>query len=307
MAELSERKQRFVDEAWNFQQKKRVLNLLQNLDDLEKKMQFDFCLLTEHRDISFVVAEITPSKLAFYLRFTLKVLNLYCEWCIVQKYTDWNAVGGIKDTDIDLTHVIKRDMFASSADFSKYLRRERLPLTPDNICIMYYAYYWAIFLGLLPDEACTLKKSDVSIDGTTLNYNGEQIHIVDEAQYPFRLAATMQTILYGRRETPKPVYQSEKLFVNLVKEMTPNDFWRLDLRYKKRFENRLLDWGDVYWSGMFVRIYKDEAKGRSFDFGNLFADMLERPGKLNDHLVNYRKKVKDIENLYFWWKKAFHL
>lgn len=306
--ELSARKRHFLNELPSSASKLNPERFMCRLEQLETQWDFDLCQTTDREVIDSVVTNIIASKRLLYINRAIDILYRYCQWCLEYKYTDHNPLEGVEGVDIDLTAVIQRDMFPNADALSNFLRNYRPSVSPDNLATMYHGYYWTLFMGLTPEQACDLKKTDVNDAGTLIQCNHENIEIPSKAKFALLTAKEMKEVVYGGQNAVATLYASDNLFVNIVKNMTPKDFWFTDRRYKDRYKTRGLDWEDVYFSGLFCKAAGEEAAGKKYDFSYLFQNDLNKEGQyMSKILYNYENKIKDIENLYRWWRRAFNI
>lgn len=305
--QLYERKQQYLEAHPNRAKRSEVQNTFKRLVPLEEELGLDFCDIRNMETIHYLIAAISTKQLR-RIEMTLRCLQEYCDWCVANRYTDCNFIAGITGESINITYTVGRDMFPDASALQAYLVIQRPAVSLDDIATMYHAYYWMVFMGLLPEQACSLLKTDVNLQNRTVRHDGNIIEILKEAKQALACAVQLDKIRSGGSNGVVSVYRSDKLFVNARKEMCPRDFWYLDRRYRDRYQNRLLDWEDVYLSGVFSRMYHDrECAGLPYNFAWLFEQKAQNREYQHPKIYYKNQKVRELEYLYRQWKQAFAL
>lgn len=247
----------------------------------------------------------------------LIILKDYVRWCIS------NNIAGACDGMINITDVgldkVRQQTISNPKHLQQYLDVICEPAekcATDNI---YRCYYWLAYAGVEEEDILNIKCSDVDFRNMIVKYPQKHttVPIYPESLQAFHNCVELTRFVFNHPNYTNTVWRDRApgdTLVRGVRSLPTLKSIRVELSRRSKNNSEKTDlklsYFRIWMSGLFYRMYENEAIGIPADFNPIVAHQMD--GKTynlssgrNTIAAKQRQLVRDYEEDYQRWKLAW--
>lgn len=270
-----------------------ILRTFFSFGDVERKFQKDLYEF-DSSNFSDFFREVTKSRSTFVNRKSL--VKYYLKWCydngIVRDYEVVRTLEGIQAQDIFKENVYKKYYFPNFMDLFTTIEL-KLKKSNKADAILYSPAVVAVFLawyGVKLPEVVGIKKTDIDFENAQIHLRDRDVYIKLGEQILPLIKLCIESKQYINSDYLIRAKKRERL---TTVQLTPKISALLGgMAGDVSGTTKLISYNKVYWSGVFVRAYKNENPEKPYSiadeaFKDIFAEDTSMPAR-SVRLKEYR-------------------
>ncbi len=296
-----EEKLAFLDEKNAFKTERVALNAV---GKAEKRNGKDVSLFSVEEMQDMFDTNFNADK--SYREYAYLIIKDYILW---RKSQGYEVLDSIDSVNIDNIGIIRRTMVSSPKHLDMVLDSFLEPVSKKSFDCLMRCYLWMPFLGMKNDtEVPTIKTNEVDLIKMIIAHNGKYYEMYKESIPAFRVVCEEDSLWFTRSDTGGNVrkrVKSEYLFRSFKRESLSLRTLRTISR--SRCSKKGLTYSNIYWSGIFYRMFEFERIGIEPDFRSEAISQLKLAGVADptEKTKQSRELMLRIETRYNNWKRAF--
>lgn len=280
---------------------------------LENELNKDIALMTADEVSKALAASGVISSVTMANRIPLIVR--YKHWCYDKGFETVLVRSG--DIHVDMSDNIRDTMVFSPSNLARVVNQSFPDSGPKSSACIYRAYLWFGFAGMYPEDAASVRVSDVDLNRKMVSYNNRWYELKDEGIRDIRRACKLNEFVRERngkqilfkREDNDRVLRGRKL----KKEIPVSSYVRSTLRPRIQLGFSNAGYGGMSFlrvrrSGIFYGMLIRELKGFEVNFYTIAYDDFDyghRDEDVTPTRKSLRRSILMYERDYASWKKAF--
>lgn len=280
---------------------------------LENELNKDIAMMTADEVSKALAASGVISSVTMANRIPLIVR--YKNWCYDKGFDVVQVRSG--DIHIDMSDNIRNTMVCTPSQLARILNQSFPDSGPKSSACIYRAYLWFGFAGMYPEDAASVRISDVDLNRKMVSYNNRWYELKEEGIRDVRRACKLDE--FERERNGKQVLfkrdDSDRVLRGrrLKKEISISAYVRSTLRPRTQLGFTNAGHGGMSFlrirrSGIFYEMLSRELKGFDVNFYTVAHDDFDY-GHRDEDVTPIRKSLRRsilmYERDYAAWKKAF--
>ena len=265
-------------------------NVFEKSADHEAKENSDICNMSTEKAIEALSYSCGVSLGS--VDAALPLFRGYVRWCSESGISVNMELVDIKDRDIDISVVIKEEMFSSPSGLGETLDKCFNGVEGSDDCL-HRTYFWLAYSGFDKDDIFNVKVSDVDFKKNVINFGGKSYKIYPKSISDIKNACFLESFSFWSTmgyPYSKPRVGKEYVFRTIKSEKTNPVTFRQGINRKLKKSGFSITYADVYTSGLFYRKLVEEKEG-GYDYFEGYPSLQRR----------------NLLWSYEMWKKAFDL